>query len=382
VKFLIPEFTGLGDVIQKTPMIRAICELDHDAHICLVGDNRWGGLDVLRGSSFIHEICNVLDLLGLKLPEKYTNRYISILYNNIGRGQRNNFVDWLNGIDFDVFLDSYQSDVPIGLSRLIRESVKGKVYRHLDVQEGINYGKTSIFKKRKITANLVPVPILKGRHDIDSNFDLLEYCLGRPISRVYDTWTSLGANPQLLMKWGLNQNDYICIQPGAANGAPTPKTWHPENFVNLSVRLIDRYCKKIVLLGDSGDQDHIISKKEWPTGVVNAAGSTSIEELGSLIGNAACVVAHDSGIMHIANAMDIPLVALYGPTDYTATKPLGKKSKTLFSKTAAFAIMYRTDTSELKLAEEYPDNSAMAAISVDEVMAAISELFSNFSIDC
>ena len=381
MNYLIPEFTGLGDMIQKTPMIRMISELDQDARIYLIGDNRWGGLDVVKNSSFIENACNVVNLLNMELPEKYTNTDISVLYEKISRAQKKILLDWLVSTKWDVFFDSHQSDVPPEFRKLIDQSATGKVCRHLDIQDCIKQREPSLFKQKKTAASIVSVPILKGRHDIDANYDLLEYCLGYPFDRSYDTWTSLGKNQQILKNWDLKKGEYVCLQPGAANGAPTPKTWHPENFVDLCTTITQDRRKKVILVGDSGDLEHIISKRDWPIDVLNMAGKTSIEELGSLIRNAACVVAHDSGIMHLANAMDVPLVALYGPTDYTSTKPLGKKSVTVYSKTLAFAIMYKTNLSEKKLAEEYPDNSAMAGINVDEVMLAVSRLLSDYEFD-
>ena len=175
-------------------------------------------------------------------------------------------------------------------------------------------------------------------------------------------------------RWGLHRNEYVCLQPGAANGAATPKTWHPKNFVELSRKINESCGMKVVLLGDRGDHEQIISKHEWPETVINTAAETSIEDLGSIISNAACVVAHDSGIMHLANAMNVPLVALYGPTNYTATRPRGKHSKILFSKTQAFSVMYRSPKSEEKLAEKYPNHEAMSGIAVGQVMCAVEEL--------
>ena len=174
-------------------------------------------------------------------------------------------------------------------------------------------------------------------------------------------------------RWGLHRHEYVCLQPGAANGAATPKTWHPKNFVELSRKLNESCGLKVVLVGDRGDQEQIISKQEWPEPVVNTAAKTSIEDLGGIIANSACVVAHDSGVMHLANAMNVPLVALYGPTDYTVTRPRGKHSKILFSVTQAFAAMYSSPSSEKKLSEKYPNNQAMANISVDQVMCAVRE---------
>ena len=65
MRYLIPEFSGLGDLIQMTPIIRSIRELDREAVIFVIGDNRWMGLDIVKDSPLIQEICNIVELLGI-----------------------------------------------------------------------------------------------------------------------------------------------------------------------------------------------------------------------------------------------------------------------------------------------------------------------------
>jgi hypothetical protein len=63
VRYLIPEFTGLGDIIQKTPMIKGIRDVDPGAELILIGDNHWGGISVVENSPLVQEVCNILDLV-------------------------------------------------------------------------------------------------------------------------------------------------------------------------------------------------------------------------------------------------------------------------------------------------------------------------------
>ena len=381
MRYLIPEFTGIGDLIQKTPLIQSIAEIDQGARIFLIGDNRWKGLDIVKDSRLIEETCNVVEMLRLELPQNYTNTGITKLYEKLRRQQRRTLSDWLRSIEWDVYFDNCHSDVPPIISRLVEKSGTGKIYRHADINKRKPSGFWEHLRSRGKSASIGLVPILKGRHDIDANYDLLEAYLDRPFERNYDTWVALRNDAYVVNRWGLHRNEYVCLQPGAANGAVTPKTWHPQNFVELSRKLIESYGMKVVLLGDQGDHEQIISKHKWPETVINTAAETSIEDLGSIISNAACVVAHDSGIMHLTNAMNVPLVALYGPTDYTATRPRSKHHKILFSKTPAFAVMYRSNTSEKKLAEKYPNHEAMAGIDVDQVMCAVDELLAEHRSD-
>ena len=361
----------MGDVIQQTPMIRAIHEVDKNAHIFVIGDNRWQGLNLIKDSDLITETYNVFERLGLTLPDRYTNSDISDLYKKITRKEHDKVSSWLQNANIDVFLHPQHCDAPPFILSLINKVECCTAYRHLDINDVKEPRLLDRWKKKK---KPIYVPVLKGRNIIDSHFDLLEATVSEPFIRHYDTWISLVGSQDILERWELSDAKYICLQPGAANGASTPKVWHPQNFVKVAHHLVNELQMTVVLLGDRGDQESIISNHDWPPGVINTAGETTIEDLITLLKNASCVIVHDSGIMHLANAITVPLVALYGPTDFTATKPLGESSTLLFSKTEAFAAMYRSTASEKKLAEKFPNYSAMAGITVSDVMQVVKKL--------
>ncbi|MEE2687228.1 MAG: glycosyltransferase family 9 protein [Chloroflexota bacterium] len=381
MKYLIPEFSGIGDLIQKTPLIASITELDSEASIFIIGDNRWGALEVIDGSPMIKEVCNLTRLLNLRLPKVYTNKEVVKLYRKLSYVKKRRLKKWLADIEWDVFLDSSESDVPAVVIDMIETSKRGLILSNVDTS---NSHRSSVLdhlvgRKKRLESKFVP--LRKQRHDIDLNYDLLEAYVGNTITRTYNTWISLSSCPVKPARSEPFPKQYICLQPGAANGSPTPKRWNPTNFIDLSSRIIKKYSYGVVLLGDQGDSKKIIEKYEWPDGVINLAGRTTVSQVCSLIKNAMCVVAHDSGIMHLANAMTVPLVALYGPTDHVRTRPFGLNSKILYSRTRAFSIMSRTEKSEEKLADEYPNYEAMDGISVDDVENVVQEFVGRNAID-
>ena len=204
MRYLIPEFTGLGDFIQKTPMIRAIKELDNEAVILIIGDNRWLGLDSVSDSQLIDKTCNVVELLGLEVPEKYTNQDFEAIYSRLTVSQEKRLLQWLVNSRWDIYLESYEGCVPKCITVLLEQFQSAHIFRHVDVNADVNLSFSNWLKSRmRKKSNITHVPILNNRHDIDSNFDLLEAYIGRPIDRIYDTWVSIDTSAATLTKWNL-----------------------------------------------------------------------------------------------------------------------------------------------------------------------------------
>ena len=113
----------------------------------------------------------------------------------------------------------------------------------------------------------------------------------------------------------------IGINPGAAYGSA--KCWLPERFREVAKRLIDEDPSHFVLF--FGDLSHKQLINEICTGLparaVNLAGQTDLRLLLALISICSVFLTNDSGPMHIADSLAIPLVALFGSTDPIATGP-------------------------------------------------------------
>jgi len=117
----------------------------------------------------------------------------------------------------------------------------------------------------------------------------------------------------------------VGFSPGAVGSLL--KRWYPERFAELAVRIRDEYQAKVLLFGASGEKvlGNEICRRASVPGVVNLAGQTSLDDAIPLIGLCGLFVSNDSGLMHVAAAMDVPLVAIFGPTDPGRTAPWSKR---------------------------------------------------------
>lgn len=119
--------------------------------------------------------------------------------------------------------------------------------------------------------------------------------------------------------------------PGAEFGPA--KRWPHYHYATLAEQLIKQGYQvqifgsaKDKAVGDSIQQPLPSELKRY---CINLAGQTDLPQVIDLLSQCHAVVSNDSGLMHIAAALDKPLVALYGPTSPTYTPPLARKVKVL-----------------------------------------------------
>lgn len=115
----------------------------------------------------------------------------------------------------------------------------------------------------------------------------------------------------------------IGINPGATYG--TAKRWYPERFAALSDRIARHYKANIVLFG--GKDERAVGEKiagMMKERATVLSGETTIREAAALIENCDLFITNDSGLMHVAAAVGVPVVAIFGPTDPESTSPYGE----------------------------------------------------------
>lgn len=140
-----------------------------------------------------------------------------------------------------------------------------------------------------------------------------------PIKRSAQAATQVA---QKLAEQGLPDGEpYIVVAPGARWSV---KEWPMEKYGSLCRRLSeDGYY--VVLIGAPSDMEKGLTiKEEAPDKkIINMIGATDLVELIELIGHSALYVSADTGPLHIANALKVQLIALFGPTSPDRTGPYG-----------------------------------------------------------
>ena len=122
----------------------------------------------------------------------------------------------------------------------------------------------------------------------------------------------------------------VVFAPGAEFGAA--KRWPARHFAALAQEILVRDgSAQIALLGSPKDKaacDEIIAIT-GVAGMHNLAGVTRLDEAIALIAHSRAVVANDSGLLHIASALNRPVIALYGPTDPDHAPPFSDIARSM-----------------------------------------------------
>jgi heptosyltransferase-2 len=115
------------------------------------------------------------------------------------------------------------------------------------------------------------------------------------------------------------------VSPGAAYG--TAKRWLPERFAESAIRLARELGGGVAVFGSRDERPlcEQVAEAVRPSGVrtLNFAGETTLREFIEMAAACRVFLTNDSGAMHIASALGVPMVAVFGATDHIATGPTG-----------------------------------------------------------
>ncbi len=187
-------------------------------------------------------------------------------------------------------------------------------------------GYSSNFKSLLLN-EAIALPSNLDKQHLVLTYKMLLEPLGIPISNsiphLYISAEEKMNAERILKDNGVQSNNQIIIgiNPGAAYGSA--KCWLPERFHQVTEKLIQRNNVVVVYFGDASGTPLVndICMNFSSERVINLAGKTTLRELVALINCCSVFLTNDSGPMHIAAALGVKLLALFGSTDEVRTGP-------------------------------------------------------------
>ncbi len=170
-----------------------------------------------------------------------------------------------------------------------------------------------------------------------------------------------GAARDMLRSYGIgHEHPVVGMNPGASYGGA--KRWPAERFAAVGDALARDCGAGVAIFGAPNERyiaEEVSKRMEMPAAVL--AGRTTLGQLMGLIQECDLFITNDSGPMHLAAALDVPQLAIFGSTSEVATGPLSGRAQ---------VIKQQVDCNPCFLRECPIDFRCMLRVTVDEVLGA------------
>ena len=193
-----------------------------------------------------------------------------------------------------------------------------------------------------------------------------------PAPELFVSETEQDAMARRLGERGIDNSAFVIgINPGSIYGGA--KRWLPDRFADATERLGQTIRQShardvaVMIVGAKGEEalGHEIAARVTHRTVV-LSGATTIRELMAAAKRCGLLLTNDTGPMHIASAMKVPVVAIFGPTDWRTTSP---------DSGAHTIVRHPVDCAPCLLRECPIDHRCMTGVSVEQVYDAAVKQF-------
>ncbi len=295
-RLLILKPSSLGDIVHALPVLSALRRACPQAHIAwMVRPELAGLLECVWG------IDEILLFDRRTMGRWFTPAGISSLHafiKKLRRGRYDLALDLQGLLRSALFARAAGCRVRIGLA----EAREGAVFFYTHTAEAPS-----------------------SPHIVDYYTEVLKQ-LGVPIEPICfglrPTQAARADLHSLLQKEWSDPGQFAVLIPGSAHAR---KCWPPQRFAQLAESLHQQTGLRIVAAGSQKEAAAITQiAKMTNTPILNLAGRTTLPQLTALFEKATLVIGNDTGPSHIAAAMDIPTVVIFGPTNPARLGPYQK----------------------------------------------------------
>jgi len=346
-RLLVVRLSAMGDVIHTLPAAQALRDLFPKAMIGWLIEERWAELlcapgTPRRGSrsaqrplaDWVHTV--KLAEWRKSLFQLSTMEQIAKVWNDV------------RAAHYDVAVDLQGA---IRSSMLARWSRARVIYGTAEPRES----PASLWYTRPVVTH--------GTHVIEQNLSIVDAIVG---SRLNAPEVKLPRDEraeerveQRLREAGIEE--FALVNPGAGWGA---KRWPAERYGRVAGALADCGVRAVVNYGPG--EERLAHGVEAASGGSAKAMQCSITELIALTRRASLFIGGDTGPLHLAASLQVPVVAIFGPTDPARNGPYGTRS-----------VVLRNPASPTTHTRKPEPDEAMLEISVDAVVDAARRMFAH-----
>ncbi|MFZ0285663.1 MAG: glycosyltransferase family 9 protein [Terriglobales bacterium] len=343
-RLLIVRLGSMGDILHALPAATALRKALPEATVGWVVEERWAEL-----------LCTLPEpRCGLRSERRPLVDQVHTVDTKMWRASLFSPQTWermgaslseLRAPKYEVAVDFQGAMRSAMLARLSKSPV---VYGAMQPRENA----ASMFYTRQVMSG--------GTHVVEQNLAIAEAVAGRPLEiSAVELPRDQGAEKQC-DDWlrGKGLTDFALLNPGAGWGA---KQWPAERYGLVAQQLAADGLKSLVNFGP-GEEKLAEAAEVASAGTAEAVGCT-LTELIALTRRARLFIGGDTGPMHLAAALGIGVVAIFGPTDPARNGPIGGRS-----------VVLRSSLSPTTHKRRSQPDPGLLEISASQVVAAVREL--------
>jgi len=347
-RLLIVRLGSMGDIIHTLPAVTALCHAMPDAILGWLVEERWAEL-----------LCTLpTPRSGSRSPQRPLLDRVHTVNTRNWRGAPLSVQTWeqmaaaLSELRAPGYQDAVDLQGAIRSAVLARWSGAPTVWGVAQARENA----ASMFYTRQV--------IVSGTHVIEQNMSLARAVAQKPleIPKVefpHDEAAEVACDARLRQ---LGQKDFALINPGAGWGA---KQWPAERYADVAKKLAADRMPSLVNFGP-GEEKLAAMVEQASEGAAKAV-SCSITELIALTRRARLFIGGDTGPMHLAAALGIPVVAIFGPTNPARNGPFGTAS-----------IVLRSPESSTTHKRRSQPDQGLLQVGAADVLAAARQLLEGY----
>jgi len=292
VKVLIRAANWIGDAVMSLPAVRAIAARYPEASITMLA-KPWVA-DVYSGERSIQRVIALDGRSGLR---------------DLGAKLRLAQQLRAEGFDLAVLLpNSFESAALVKAAGIRRVVAYDRDGRGLIFPDAIDLPKPGEIPNHE---RYYYLELLRRSGIIDSLPEVSEI--------LFDGIAERRAKGEALLRAAGLTSPVVGVSPGAAFGSA--KRWLPERFAEAAAKL-----GGAVAVFGSGAEKELCDQVASAAGGTSFAGKTTLGEFMNMVAACRVFLCNDSGAMHLAAALGVPTVTVFGPTNERATGPVGRKA--------------------------------------------------------
>ncbi|HVO82330.1 MAG TPA: lipopolysaccharide heptosyltransferase I [Terriglobales bacterium] len=309
-RLLIVRLSAMGDIIHTLPAVSALRQAFPQATIGWLVEERWAELLCTLPTPHSGPRSRQRPLVD-RIHTVNTAKWRKALLSSQTWEQVAAGLSELRSVRYEVAAD-FQGAVRSAL--LARWSGAPVIFGLAQPRENA----ASMFYTRQVMA--------RGTHIVEQNLSLAEAIAGGPLEMPqvelpYDEAVEEECNRRLQ---GLGVRDFVLLNPGAGWGA---KRWPANRYGDVARQLAEDGLQSLINFGPGEEE---LARQVEAAGAGAAKGiSRSLTQLIALTRRARLFIGGDTGPMHLAAALRIPVVAIFGPTNPARNGPFGTRSLVL-----------------------------------------------------